>query len=85
MQSTSCKMPGLDKSQAAIKIAGTNISNLIYADDTTQIAKSEAELKILFMKVKEESEKSWLEKSALKTKNMTYSPITSLQIGGTKV
>ena len=77
-------MPGLDKSQAAIKIAGTNISNLIYADDTTWMAKSEVELKTLLMKVKEEVKKlAW--KSALKTKNMTYSPITSWQIGGTKV
>ena len=53
-------MPGLDKSQAAIKIAGTNISNLIYADDTTWMAKSEVELKTLLMKVKEESEKAGL-------------------------
>ena len=50
----------LDEAQAGIKIAGRNINNLIYADDTTLVAQSEEELKILLMKVKEKSEKSWL-------------------------
>ena len=52
--------PGLDEAQAGIKIAGRNINNLRYADDTTLMAESEEELKSLLMKVKEESEKSWL-------------------------
>ena len=51
---------GLDEAQAGIKIAGRNINNLRYADDTTLVTKSEEELKSLLMKVKEESEKSWL-------------------------
>ena len=57
MQSTSCEIPGLMKSQAAIKISGRNINNLRYADDTTLMAESEEELKSLFIKLKEESEK----------------------------
>ena len=60
MQSTSCKMPGLDKSPAAIKIDGRNINNLRYAYNTTQMAKSEQELKTFLMKLKEESEKAGL-------------------------
>ena len=61
MQSTSCKMPGwMNEAQAGIKIAGRNINNLRYTDDTTLMAESEEELKSLLMKVKEESEKSWL-------------------------
>ena len=59
MQSISCKMQ-LDEAQAGIKIAGRNIKNLRYTDDTTLMAESEEELKSLLMKVKEESEKSWL-------------------------
>ena len=59
MQSTSWD-PGLEEAQAGIKIAGRNINNLRYADDTTLMAESEEELKNLLMKLKEESEKSWL-------------------------
>ena len=57
MQSTSCEMPGLDEAQDEIKIAGRNINNFRYADDTTLMAESEEELKSLLMNVKEESEK----------------------------
>ena len=60
MQSTSRENVGLDEAQAIIKIARRNINNLRYADDTTLMAESEEELKSLVMKVKEESEKSWL-------------------------
>ena len=67
---------GLDETQAGIKIAGRNINNLRYADDTTLIAKSE-ELKSLLMKVKEESEKADLKLNIQKTKVMASSPITS--------
>ena len=59
MQSTSCKMPGSIPEQAGIKIAGRNINNLRYANDTTLMAESKEELKSLLMKVEEESEKSW--------------------------
>ena len=69
----------LDEAQAVIKIAGKNISNLRYADDTTRIAESE-ELKSFFMKVKEESEKNGLKLNIHKTKIMASSPITSWQI-----
>ena len=72
----------LDKAQAGIKIAGRNINNLRYADDTTLMAESEEELKSLLMKVKEESEKAGLKLNIQKTKIMTSSPITSRQIGG---
>ena len=72
---------GLDEAQAGIKIAGRNINNLRYADDTTLIAASE-ELKILFMKVKEESEKVGLKLNIQKTKIMASSPITSWEIDG---
>ena len=67
---------GLDEAQAGIKIAGRNISNLKYADDTTLMAESE-ELKSLLMKVKEESEKVVLKLNIRKTKIMAFSPITS--------
>ena len=70
---------GLDEAQAGIKIAGTNINNLRYADDTTLMAESEEELKSLLMKVKEESEKASL-KLIIKTKIIATDPITSWQI-----
>ena len=72
---------GLDEAQAGIKIAGRNINNLRYADDTTLMAESE-ELKSLLMKVKEESEKVGLKLDIQKTKIMACGPITSWQIGG---
>ena len=74
----------LDEVQAGIKIAGRNISNLRYADDTTLMAESE-ELKSLFMKVKEESEKVGLKLNIQKTKIMASSPTTSWQIDGETV
>ena len=67
-------MPGLDKAQAGIKIARRNINNLIYADDATLMAESDAELKSLLMKVKEESEKAGLKLSIQKTKIMASVP-----------
>ena len=76
---------GLDEVQAGIKISGRNINNLRYADDTTLIAESEAELKSLLMKVKEESEKAGLKLSIPKTKIMASGPITSWQIDGETV
>ena len=72
---------GLDEAQAGIKIAGRNINNLRYADDTTLMAESE-ELKSLLMKVKEESEKVGLQLNIQKTKIMVSGPITSWQIEG---
>ena len=72
----------LEEAQAGIKIAGRNINNLRYADDTTLMAESEEELKSLLMKVKEESEKAGLKLNIQKTKIMTSSPITSWQIDG---
>ena len=75
---------GLEEAQAGIKIAGRNINNLRYADDTTFMAESEAELKSLLMKVKEESEKVGLKLNIQKTKIMASSPITSWQIDGEK-
>ena len=72
---------GLDETQAGIKIAGRNISNLRYADDTTLMAESE-ELKSLLMKVKKESEKAGLKLNIQKTKIRASSPITSWQIDG---
>ena len=72
---------GLDEAQAGIKIAGRNINNLKYADDTTLMAESEEELKNLLMKVKE-SEKVGLKLNIKNTKIMTSSPITSWQIDG---
>ena len=73
---------GLDEAQAAIKIAGRNINNLRYADDTTLMAESEEELKSLLMKVKEESEKVGLKLNIQKMKIMASGPITSWQIDG---
>ena len=73
---------GLEEAQAGIKIAGRNINNLRYADDTTLMAESEEELKGLLMKVKEESEKVGLKLNIQKTKVMASSPITSWQING---
>ena len=73
---------GLDEAQAGIKIAGRNINNLRYADDTTLMAESEEELKSLLMKVKEKGEKAGLELNIQKTKIMASSPITSWQIDG---
>ena len=73
---------GLDEAQAGIKIAGRNINNLRYADDTTLMAESEEELKSLLMKVKEESEKVGLKLNIQKTKIMASGPITSRQIDG---
>ena len=75
---------GLDEVQAGIKIAGRNINNLRYKDDTTLLAESE-ELKSLLMKVKEESEKVGLKLNIQKTKIMASGPITSWQIGGETV
>ena len=72
--------PGLEEAQAGIKIAGRNISNLRYADDTTLMAESEEELKSLLMKVKEESEKVGLKLNIQQTKIMTSAPITAWQI-----
>ena len=76
---------GLDEAQAGIKIAGRNINNLKYADDSTLLAESEEELKSLLMKVKEESGKSWFKTQHSKMKIMASSPITSWQIDGAKV
>ena len=76
---------GLDEAQAAIKIAGRNINNLRYADDTTLMAENEEELKSLLMKVKEESDKAGLKLSIQKTKIMVSGPITSWQIDGETV
>ena len=76
---------GLEEAQAGIKIAGKNINNLRYADDTTLIAESEEELKSLLMKVKMESEKVGLKLNIQKTKIMASGPITSWQIDGETV
>ena len=76
---------GLEEAQAGIKIAGTNINNLRYADDTTLMAESEEELKSLLMKVKEESEKVGFKLNIQKTKMMASGPITSWQIDGETV
>ena len=73
---------GLEETQAGIKIAGRNINNLRYADDTTLMTKSEEELKSLLMKVKEESEKVGLKLNIQKTKIMASGPITSWEIDG---
>ena len=74
--------PGLDETQAGIKIAGRNINNLRYAGDTTLMAESEEELKSLLMKVKEESEDVGLKLNIQKAKIMASGPITSWQIDG---
>src|SRR5574337_288898 len=76
---------GLEEAQAGIKIAGRNINNLRYADDTTLMAESEEELKSLLMKVKEESEKADLKLNIQKNKIMASCPITSWQIDGEKM
>ena len=76
---------GLKEAQAGIKIAGRNINNLRYADDTTLNVESEEELKSLLMKVKEESEKVGLKLNIQKTKIMASGPITSWQIDGETV
>ena len=73
---------GLEEPQAGIKIAGRNLNNLRYADDTTLMAESEEELKSLLVKVKEESEKAGLKLNIQKTKIMASGPITSWQIDG---
>ena len=75
----------LEEAQAGIKIAGRNINNLRYADDTTYMAESEEELKSLMMRVKEESEKVHLKLNIQKTKIMASGPITSWQIDGETV
>ena len=76
------KNSGLDEAQAIIKIAGRNINNLRYADDTTVMAEGEEELKNLSLKVKKESEKVGLKLNIQKTKIMASGPITSWQIDG---
>ena len=76
---------GLEEAQAGIKIAGRNINNLRYADDTTLMTESEEELKSLLMKVKEESEKVRLRLKIQKTKIMASGPITSWEIDGETV
>ena len=76
---------GLEEVQAEIKIAGRNINNLRYADDTTLMAESEEELKSLVMKVKEESEKVGLKLNIQKTKIMASGPFTSWEIDGETV
>ena len=76
---------GLEEAQAGIKIAGRNISNLRYADDTTHMAESEEELKSLLIKMKEESGKVGLKLNIQKTKIMASGPITSWQIDGETV
>ena len=76
---------GLEQAQARIKIAGRNINNLIYADDTTLMAESEEEVKSLLMKMKEESEKVGLKLKIQKTKIKASGPITSWQIDGETV
>ena len=76
------KNAGLDEAQAGIKIAGRNINNLRYADDTTLMVESKEELKNLLLKVKEESEKVGLKLNIQKTKIVASGPITSWQING---
>ena len=76
---------GLEETQAGIQIAGRNINNLRYADDTTLVAQSEGELRSLLMKVKEESEKVGLKLNIQKTKIMASCPITSWEMDGETV
>ena len=85
MQSTSWETAGLEEAQAEIKIARGNTNNLRYANDTTLMAESEEELKRLFMKVKEESEKFGLKLNIQKMKIMASGPITSWGIDGETV
>ena len=73
---------GLEEAQAGIKIAGRNINNLRYTDDTILMAETEEELKSLLMKVKEESEKAILKPNVQKTKITAFDPITSWEIDG---
>ena len=73
--------PGLDEAQAGIMIAGRNVNNLRYADDTTLMAESEEELKSLLMKAKEESENVGLKLNIQKTKIMASSPVASWEMG----
>ena len=82
MQSTSCEMPGWKKHKLESRLAGRNINNLRYADDTTLMAENEEELKSFLMKLKEESEKVGLKLNIQKTKIMVSGPITSWQIDG---
>ena len=82
---TSNRNAGLEEAQARIKIAGRNINNLRYADDTTLMAESEEEIKGLLMKVKEESEKVGLKLNIQKMKIMAFGPVTSWQIDGQTV
>ena len=84
MQRTSCENTGLE-AQARIKIAGRNINDLRYIDDTTLMAESKEKLKSLLMKVKEETGKAGLKFNIQKTKIIAYSPITSQQIDGKTV
>ena len=81
----SSDLTGMEEAQTGIKIAGRNINNLRYADDTTLMAESEEELKSLYMKVKEESEKVGLKLNIQKTKIMASGPITSWEIDGETV
>ena len=76
---------GLEETQAGVKIAGRNIDNLRYADDTTLMAESEEEIKSLLMKLKEESEKVGLKLNIQKTKIMASGPLTSWEIDGKTV
>ena len=76
---------GLEEAQAGIKIAGRNMNNLKYADDTILMVESEEELRSLLMKVKEESEKAGLNLNIQKTKIMAFGPITSWEIDGETV
>ena len=85
MQNTSWEIAGLEETQAGIKIAGKNINNLRYADDTTHMAETEEELKSLLMKLKEESEKVNLKLNIQKTKIIASGPITSWEIDGETV
>ena len=85
MQSTSWENGGLEETQAGIKVAGRNINNLRYADDTTLMAESEEKLKSLLMKVKQESEKVGLKLNIQKTKFMVSCPITSWEMDGETV
>ena len=77
--------PGLDEAQAGVKIAGRNINNFRYADDTILMTESEEKLKSLLMKVKEDNEKAGLKLNIHKTKTMASSPITSWQIDREKM
>ena len=77
IQRISCEVPGLDEAQAGVTIAGTNINNPTYADDTTQTAETKEEVKSFLIKVKKESEKAGLKLKIQKTKIMIFSPMIS--------